>query len=131
MENNINTIDEADEADLDGEFYKGYMNTIATSGFMRWCNKNNSHWAYSDIAVIVMMKFLNKEDFILMRVVSKDSKAIISLYSDYDGENEKFNKEHFLYKQEYEYTDLKEGEHEFYICFNERGTFTFMLKEDY
>ena len=116
------------------EFTRDFLNCILTAGFRRWCEEYNSYWSFTDMAVIVMSKFLNKEDFIVMFVESKNKKAEIKLYSDYDErgrEDKNFNKNHLLYTQKYEWTDLKEGKYKFYVCYNEIGTFTFMLPEEY
>lgn len=137
IKNNENIIDIIEEDN--SQFYRDYLNCIITKGFKNWCEDNNSFWAFTDMAVIVMNNYLNREDFIVMIVESKNKKATIKLYMDYDNDEEEeskdktigFNNSCLLYTQKYDYTDLKEGKYKFYACYNELNTFTFMLPEEY
>lgn len=114
-------------------FYKNNLfNTIYTTGFKRFLELNKSYWLYSDISIIVLSKFLNKEDFILCKFkVNDDDSCFYSLYSDYNKDDDSFNKKHLLYTQKYDYTDSILKEFEFYICYNHLGGYTFMLKNEY
>jgi hypothetical protein len=114
------------------KFYKDYMNCVYTEGFKTFLDLNKCYWLFSDIAVIVMMNFLNKEDFIFCKFkVNEDKSCFYELYSDYVEGNQEFNKKHLLYTQKYEFTDSIIRNFEFYIVHNEINTFTFMLKREY
>ena len=114
-------------------FYKDnfcFRKSIYTDGFKRFMELCLCEWLYSDMSVYCSMKLLNKEDFIICRIVKQDKTAEAFLYSDYSEDNEKFNKEHLLYKQKYSYTDFPLNEYSFYIVYNGEG-YTFMLKSEY
>lgn len=116
-------------------FYKDNFvlrKSVYTDGFKAFMELCECEWLYSDMSVYCSMKLLNKEDFIICRIVKhEDKSAEVFLYSDYSEDNEKFNKEHLLYTQKYRYTDFPLSEYSFYICFNELNKFTFMLKSEY
>lgn len=123
-----------------------FRSALITEGFKQFLELCKCEWLYSDMAIYCKMKLLNKEDFIICRIkVDEEKKAIVRLYSDYNSEidendlidvgvrleNIKFNKEHLLYTQKYNYTDFPLKEYEFYICKNELNYFTFLLKSEY
>lgn len=98
-------------------------NALLTDGFQEFLKLCECEWLYSDMAIVCRSKFLNKEDFIICKIVKDQVKSScdVFLYSD---------KQHLLYTQHYSYTDFPLKEYEFYICFNGEG-FTFMLKPEY
>lgn len=114
-------------------------NMVYTDGFKTFLELCSCEWLYSDIAVILRSKFLNKEDFVLCKIqkekdpnnTTNKNYFVVYLYSDYNKEDPAFNKEHLLYKQKYSYSDFPLNEYEFYAVFNELGSFTFMLKSEY
>jgi len=119
-------------------FYKdnfALRKSIYTDGFKKFMELLKCEWLYSDMSIYCSMKLLNKEDFIICKIIkNKDNSAVVYLFSDFNNDeplNSQFNKSHLLYKQEYAYTDFALNEYEFYIIYNELNKFTFLLKSEY
>lgn len=114
-------------------FYKDMFGCVYTDGFKEFLKLCSCEWLLTDMICIVIKRCLNKEDFILCRIEKDELKnsCDVFLYSDYDSKNKNFNEQHLLYKQHYDYTDFPLKEFEFYICYNELNTFTFLLKNEY
>jgi len=97
--------------------YSGYMGTKHTEG----CNyliANEASWLVSDIAVICKMKKeVKDEPFIAIHAIVKNRKAEV-IYTN--GNN------HELFIQKYSYTDLPNGNYDFYFTDN-----TLMLSSEY
>lgn len=104
--------------------YKDYLNCIMTIGIKEFCEQHKCFWIFTDVVSVAMNIFLHKEDFLLIKVVKNENGKGCSIIYD-DGDY------HELYKQDYEYTDFNLNKFEFYLCFNEIGTYTAMLKEEY
>ena len=104
-------------------FYKDFLGCLITDGFKTFCDRCKCYWLFSDMVVVIMEKFKNKEDFIVVKIkVDSEKKAVVTLE---DGNNNK------LYEQKYEYTDFPLKEYDVWAVFNEIGTYTFMLKGEY
>lgn len=104
-------------------FYKDFMGVILTDGIKTLCELTSCYWLITDTAVILMNNYLNKEDFIVIKIkVNDDKSAVVTLE---DGNNNK------LYSQNYEYTDFKLKSFELWAVYNEVGTYTYMLKSEY
>jgi prenyltransferase beta subunit len=104
-------------------FYKDFLGFVLTDGVKKLCDLCNCYWIISDTAVILMDKYKNKEDFIVIDIkVNKDKSCKISLS---DG-----NK-NVLYTQEYKYTDFSLSKYTIWAVFNEVDTYTYMLPREY
>lgn len=103
---------------------KDFMNCIITPGIHDFREKNNCYWLISDTIVLAMLKGLkNGEHFLNCELkVNKNDTAILTI----DNGNGKK-----LYKQKYEWTDLKIKTFKYYAVLNELGTYTIMLPEEY
>lgn len=106
-----------------GSFYKDYLGVLITDGVKNLCDLCKSYWIISDMAVVLMQRFLNKEDFVVVKIkVNEDKSCKITL------EDGNYNK---LYEQEYKYTDFPLKEFVIWAVYNEIGTYTYMLPSEY
>lgn len=104
-------------------FYKDYLGVILTDGIKTFCELCSCYWLITDTASVLMTNFLNKEDFIVIKIKVNDNKsAVVTLE---DGNNNK------LYSQNYKKIDFVLNDFEFWAVFNEVGTYTYMLKSEY
>jgi hypothetical protein len=104
-------------------FYKDYLGVILTDGVKKLCELCNCYWIISDMAVILMSKFKDKEDFIVVKIRANEDKSCKIVLED--GNNNK------LYEQKYTYTDFPLRKYEFWAVFNEVGTYTYMIPSEY
>ena len=104
-------------------FYKDFLGVILTDGVKKLCEMCGCYWVITDMAVILMSRFLNKEDFVVVKIrVNEDKSCKIILE---DGNN------HKLYEQKYPSTDFPLKEFDVWAVFNEVGTYTYMLPSEY
>lgn len=104
-------------------FYRDYLGVVLTDGVKKLCELCKCYWVITDMAVILMDRFLHKEDFIVVKIrVNEDKSCKITLE---DGNNNK------LYEQKYEYTDFPLKEYTLWAVYNEVGTYTYMLPGEY
>jgi hypothetical protein len=85
-------------------YYPDFMGMKLTDGTKYTMERAKCGWLMSDVAVIVNMK-LKKEEFVVVTTKVKDHKAVVT-YDDGNGK--------VLYEQNYEYTDLPDGEFKMY-----------------
>jgi hypothetical protein len=85
-------------------YYKDFMGILITDGVKWFAESLNAFWIVSDAIVIIRMK-LKGEDFVVVRIVSMDNKAIIT-YEDSNGK--------ILHEQKYRYADLFDAEIKLY-----------------
>ena len=90
-------------------YHLGYMNIHYTDGVAFFLN-NIAGWIITDASVILKMKKeVMKEDFVNVKVIIKDQKAVI-IYTD--------GNEKELFKQSYNWTDLNDNVFNFYYTNN-------------
>jgi len=104
-------------------FYKDFLGIVLTDGIKKLCELCGCYWAITDMGVIIMGRYLNKEDFIVMNIKVNDDKSCKIVLEDGN-----YNK---LYEQKYDYTDFPLKEYTIWAVFNEVGTYTFMLPSEY
>lgn len=103
------------------EMIRVMMGCIHTQKIESEGERLGCYWVFSDVVPVAMLKFKGKEGFLNCNVKVEDEKA--TLIIDDGNENE-------LYRQNYDWTDLKENLH-FYCVENEFETYTLMLPEEY
>jgi len=97
--------------------YTGFMGTKHTDG-CHYLIANDASWLISDIAIICkMQKKVKQEPFVSIKTKIEDNQCIVE-YTD--GNNNK------LFSQKYSYTDLPNGNINFYFTDN-----TLMLSSEY
>jgi len=104
----------------EGYHYLNFLKNLKFTDGWAYLAENASCYWLADIVASVqhMPKIRNNKDFIVWRIVVKDSKAIVDAHFDSEGQdddgNNIFSKEKLLYKQKLNYTDFPEGTFEFY-----------------
>ena len=78
---------------------------LATDGVLYLAKKGGAFWLVDDISAIYTKK-KNKYPFMVIKAISQDNKATVK-YTD--GNYKK------IFTQEYNYTDLPEGEYKLYL----------------
>lgn len=86
--------------------YEGYMKIFLTEGALDFAEKANAYWLVNDASVILKLK-LSHEPFVAIKTTVHNKGAVV-IYDDGDG-NE-------LFRQEYEYTDLPNGNFSLWAC---------------
>ena len=90
--------------------YKDQLGVLITDGVKNFATEGECLWAVSDIIVICkMQEKVKKEEFVSVKIFSKDSKGVIA-YEDGNG-----NK---LFEQKYGYCSLPNGSWTLYYTNN-------------
>lgn len=103
--------------------YKDFLDCVITTGIKHKADNLKCYWLISDIIAVSMTKFKGKEHF-LNCVICPDLVKKTAILKIDDGNGKE------LYTQKYQYTDLNENL-KIWSVFNELGTYTLMLPEEY
>ena len=101
----------------EGYHYLNFLKTLKfTDGWAYLADKVSCFWLADIVASVQHLpKIKDNNSFIVWRIEVKNSKAVVSAYSDSEGDGT-YSKDKLLYKQELNYTDFPEGEFEWYQC---------------
>jgi hypothetical protein len=88
-----------------------------TDGIKFLCEKLKCYWLMDIVGSVSHLKAIQEnESFILWKFKKIGKGFNIKAYSDFNKDDENFNKEHLLYSQDGLYTDFPLNEFEFYEC---------------
>ena len=107
----------------EGYHYLNFLKNLKfTDGMAYLCKEVGAFWLADIVASVQHLPKIKEHfDFIVWRIVVKDSEAVVDAYWDSEGLDKKtgesiYSDDKLLYKQEIKYTDFPEGTFEFYQC---------------
>lgn len=103
------------------QWYRDAFNKkfIYSASVEEFAKRAKCYWFLTDMAMVYAKK--TTDWFNIVMLESKDNKATITIYHDYDSsmsEEENF-KTYGIFKSEEIWTDLAEGNVKFYLCYEE------------
>ena len=86
-----------------------------TDGIKFLCEKASCYWLIDIIGSVQHKPLIRKNSDFIIWEIKRDGKGfIVKAYSDYNKEDEQFNKANTLYVQKGEYTDFPLNDFQFY-----------------